>query len=106
MKVKKVRSLNAKFPEMASKSLLDVILFCVLKTDLLTSMGTHVHLSERLKKFYTLGYWEGQDSWGTEYLCFEKRLWEIQSMKVIIKEGLGWWFLDRGSRNDIFTTRF
>ena len=69
-------------------------------------MGTHGNLSERLKKSYTLVYWEGQDSWDTEYLCFEKRLWGIQARKVIIKEGLDWWFLDRESRNDIFTTRF
>ena len=80
--------------------------FCVLETDLLTSMGTHYDLSERLKKFYTLVYGEEQDSWDTEYLCFKKRLWEIQARKVIIKEGLDWWFLDRSSRNDIFTTRF
>ena len=68
-------------------------------------MGTQYNLSERLKRFYTLVYWEGQDSWDTEYLCFEKRLWEIQERKGIIEEGLDWRFLDRMSRSDIFTTR-
>ena len=80
--------------------------FCVLENDLLTSMGANRILSETLKRFYTLVYSEGQESWGWEYLCFEKLLWGIQAMTVIIKEGLDWWFLDRMSRNDIFTTRF
>ena len=71
MEVGKVRSPNAKFPEVNLKSLLGLIL-SVLKTDLLTAMGTHRHLSGRLKKFYTLVYWEGRDSWDTEYLCFKK----------------------------------
>ena len=70
-KVEKVRSSNVKFPGATSKSLLNVILLCVLGTDLLTSMGAHRNLSERLKKFYTLVYWKGQDSWDTEYLCFK-----------------------------------
>ena len=54
----------------------------------------------------SLVYLEGQSSWGREYLLSKKRLWEIQARKVIIKEGLDWWFLDRSSRGDIFTTRF
>ena len=92
---------------MTWKSLLKVF-SCVLEmeTDLLTSMGTNSNFSERLKRFYTLVYWEGQESWDLEYLYFEKRLWGVQARKAIIKEGLDWWFLDRMSRSDIFTTRF
>ena len=80
--------------------------FCVLEDDLITSMSNNCLLTERLTKFYSLVYWEGQSSWDCEYLLFKQRLWEIQARKMIIKEGLEWWFLDRISKNDIFTTRF
>ena len=69
-------------------------------------MGISGNLSETLKRFYTLCYWEGQESWGFGYLYFEKTSVGILSRKVIIKEGLDWWVLDRISRSDIFTTRF
>ena len=35
-------------------------------------MGISGNLSETLKRFYTLVYREGQESWDLEYLCFEK----------------------------------
>ena len=92
---------------MASGGLLKVSLFfCVSEGDLLTSMGANRISSETLKRFRTLFYWAGRESWDFDYLCFEKRLWGIQTRKVIIKEGLDWRFLDRMSRSDIFTTRF
>ena len=69
-------------------------------------MGANHILPGALKRFYTLVYWDGEESCDFEYLCFEKRLWGIQTMKVIIKEGLDWRFLERMSRSDIFTTRF
>ena len=80
--------------------------FCVLGDDLITSMSKHCLLTDKLTKFYRLVYWEGQSSWDWEYLLLKQRLWEIQARKMIIKEGLEWWFLDRISRSDIFTTRF
>ena len=79
--------------------------FCVLEDDLITSMSKHCLLTDNLTKFYRLVYWDGQSSWGWEYLLLKQRLWGIQARKMIIKEGLEWRFLDRMSRNDIFTTR-
>ena len=72
----------------------------------LTSMGANRILSETLKRFYTLVYWAGGESWAWGYLCFKKLPWGVRARKVVIKEGLDWWFLDRMSRSDIFTTRF
>ena len=107
MKVEKVRYWSLGFPESTLKSQLKVSLFFLrIGNDLVTYMGANRILSETLKRFYTLVYWEGQESWDFEYLCFKKRPWGIQARKVIIKEGLDWWFLDRMSRSDIFTTRF
>ena len=77
--------------------------FCVLEDDLITSMSKHCLLTEKLKSFYRLVY---PNSWDWEYLILKQRLWEIQARKMIIKEGLEWWAIDRISRNDIFTTRF
>ena len=79
--------------------------FNVLEANLLTSIQINDKLYEALKRHYTLVYHEDHLSWN-EYLCFKKRLCEIQAMKCIIKEGLDWRFLDRTPRNDIFTTRF
>ena len=80
--------------------------FCVLGDDLITPMSKNCLLTDKLTKFYKLVYWEGQSSWGWGYLLLKQRMWEIQARKMIIKEGLEWWFLDRMSRSDIFTTRF
>ena len=80
--------------------------FCVLEDELITAMSKHCLLTGKLNKYYSLVYWEGQSSWGRGYLLFKKRLWEIQARKMIIEEGLDWWFSDRMSRSDIFTTRF
>ena len=80
--------------------------FCVLEDNLITAMGRNCLLGGKLNNFYSLAYWGGQNSWGREYLLFKKRLWEMQDRKMVIKEGLDWWFPDRMSRNVVFTTRF
>ena len=72
-----------------------------IKDDLITDMSKHCLLTEKLTNFYSLVYWEGQSSWGREYLLFKKRLWGIQARKMIIEEGLDWRFSDRMSKSDI-----
>ena len=99
--IKKVRPSNVKFPEVTLESLLGLILFCVLKTDLLTAMGTNRHLSERLKSFTQLSIGKGEILGIQNIFVSKKRLWEIQARKVIIEEGLNWRFLDREPRGDI-----
>ena len=79
--------------------------FNVLGMDLLTSMSISENLSETLKSHYKLIYREDHLMRGG-YIYFKKRLWKIHASKRIIAEGLEWWFLDRTSRKDIFTTRF
>ena len=61
---------------------IEVFSFLCIGNDLLTSMGANRILSEKLKKrFYTLIYSEGQESWGWEYLCFRKLLRVVQARK-------------------------
>ena len=79
--------------------------FNISGSDLLTCMAINESFTETLKRHYTLVYHEDHLS-RNEYLCFKKRLCGIQARKCLIKVGLDWWFLDRGSRSDIFTTRF
>ena len=105
MKVEKVRLRSLEFLEAILKGLLKGSRL-VLEDDLITSMSKHCLLTDKLTKFYRLVYWEGQSSWGWEYLLFKQRMWEIQDRKMITKEGLDWRVSDRMSKNDIFTTRF
>ena len=62
-------------------------------------------LTEKLNSIIAWSIWRDKVP-GTGDIFFKKRLWEMQAREMIIKEGLDWWFSDRMSRGDIFTTRF
>ena len=79
--------------------------FNVLGMDLLTSTAINGNLAETLKSHYKLIYHEDHLMRGG-YLSCKKRLCGIQARKRIIGGCLEWWFLDRMSRKDIFTTLF